>query len=212
MRRLGEGKLRRRLVSGFGVDTQIGAVLVPDERCSRRQRLRRPHHGGQRVVRDHEASSSVHRLPQCLGDHHSDRLADIAGFTERQNRVRRDQERRAVAALERHLMRVRWHRPLGDRLQTILRRVAGGQHSQDTRHTGRRPDIDAENPGMRVRRANHIGIGLARQAHVVGVVAGTGQKARVLAPPDWFADPLHRHPLPRSQERHRSPARRCVPI
>jgi len=74
--------------------------------------------------------------------------------------------------------------------------VAAGQHRQDTRHTGRWPGIDAGDPGMRVRRANNIGIGLARQAHVVGVVARTGQKARILEPPDRFADPPGCYLLP----------------
>jgi hypothetical protein len=39
------------------------------------------------------------------------------------------------------------------------------------------PDIDAGDPGMRVRRANHIGIGLARQVHVIGIPAGADIQA-----------------------------------
>src|SRR5215469_9884641 len=58
---------------------------------------------------------------------------------------------------------------------------------------------------MGMGRANQIGIGLARQVHVVGVFARPSEKARVFAPPKRFADPLRRDLLPGMHERHRSP-------
>jgi len=174
VRRPGEGQLGRRLVAGLRVDAQICTVLLPGERRPERQCIHRPDHRGQRVVLDREAFGSVHRLPQCLGNDHSDRFADIAGFAERQNRVRRDQERRAVAAAQRHLVRVRRHRPLRDWLQAIRRGVGSRKHREDAQRTGRRHDTEAEDPGMGVRRANHIGIDLAGQAHVIGIFAGPG--------------------------------------
>src|SRR5215469_11007723 len=124
MRRLGEGALGGGLVAGFGVDAQIGTVLVPDERCLWRQRVRRPYDGWHRGVLDREAFGSIRRVRQCLGYDESDRFADIAGFAKRQNRVRRDQEWRAVAAFERHLVWVSRHRAVWDRLEPVRCRVA----------------------------------------------------------------------------------------
>ena len=92
-----------------------------------------------------------------------------------------------------------------DRLQAVRCCVPAGQDRQNTRRTGRRPDIDAGNPRMRVRRANHIGIGLTRQVHVIGVLTGAGQKAGVLAAPNRFANPLRCHLLPGLQKRHHFP-------
>ena len=41
---------------------------------------------------------------------------------------------------------------------------------------------------MRVRRAHHHRVGLARQAHVVGVAASAGDEAQVLLAPHRLAD------------------------
>ena len=185
------------------IDAQIGAVLLPHDRRLGHQRIRRAHDRGQRVVDDHEVLGGVHRLSERLGDDHRDRLADIADLLDGQNRVRSDQKRRAVAALERHLVWVRRHRPVRDRPQTVPYHIDAGQHRDHSRCAGGRPDIDAGDPRMRVRRAKQIGIGLARKVDVVGIVSGAGQQPRVLAPPNRFADPLPGSLLPRSQERHR---------
>jgi len=138
---------------------------------------------------DREAFRSIHCLPQSLGDDDSDRLAAVAGFSDCQNRVRRDEERGAVVATQRHLVRVRRHGPVRDRLQAVLRRVAADQDRENARRTDPRSDVDADDPRMRVRRADQLGIGLARQVHVIGVPARPSQKAHVLAPPKRFADP-----------------------
>src|SRR5262249_8382485 len=58
---------------------------------------------------------------------------------------------------------------------------------------------------MRMRRANHAGIGLIRTVYVIGVVAGAGHEAMILAPPKWFADALRCHLLPGLQKRHHLP-------
>ena len=86
---------------------------------------------------DREAFRSIHCLPQSLGDDDSDRLAAVAGFSDCQNRVRRDEERGAVVATQRHLVRVRRHGPVRDRLQAVLRRVAADQDRENARRTDR---------------------------------------------------------------------------
>ena len=49
--------------------------------------------------------------------------------------------------------------------------VAAGQHGDHARHRERRRLVDRADHGMRMRRAHHRGIGLARQAEIVGVAA-----------------------------------------
>ena len=105
---------------------------------------------------DREAFRSIHCLPQSLGDDDSDRLAAVAGFSDCQNRVRRDEERGAVVATQRHLVRVRRHGPVRDRLQAVLRRVAADQDRENARRTDPRSDVDADDPRMRVRRADQL--------------------------------------------------------
>jgi hypothetical protein len=109
-----------------------------------------------------------------------------------QHRMRRDEEGRAVAARERHLVRVYRHRPVRERLQAVPCRVAAGQHRDDAGGSGRRGHIDVGDPRMPMRRAKEIEISLARKVRVVGEMAGAGQEPRVLAPTHWFADPLRR--------------------
>jgi hypothetical protein len=53
---------------------------------------------------------------------------------------------------------------------------------------------------MRMRRAEHTGVGLIRQVHVVGKASRSDQQPRVLAPPNRLADPLRRDLLSRSQK------------
>jgi hypothetical protein len=66
-----------------------------------------------------------------FGNDNRDRLADMVDLANRQNRVRRDKERQAVAAFQRHLIRVCRHRAVRDRLQAVPFSVAAGQHRDD---------------------------------------------------------------------------------
>ena len=99
---------------------------------------------------------------------------------------------RSKAAFQRHLMRVCRHRAVRNRLQAVPFSVAAGQHLDDARHPLGRSDIDTRDPRMRVRLPDHIGIGLAREVHVVGKVPTAGQQPRILAPPNRLSDPLRR--------------------
>ncbi len=60
---------------------------------------------------------------------------------------------------------------------------------------------------MGVRRAQHVGVGLARQADIVGVTAVTGDEALILEAPDRLAHSKLSHatalPLASSQGRVR---------
>jgi hypothetical protein len=124
-------------------------------------------------------------------------MADLA---KRQNRVRCQEEGRAAAALERHLMRVRRHRTVRDRLQAVPFGIAAGQHREDARHPLGRSGIDARDQRMRVRRPDHTGVALAREVRLVGKAPAAGQQPGILAPPNRLADPLRRDLLSRSQE------------
>src|SRR5438477_4160462 len=89
-----------------------------------------------------------------FGDDNRDRLADMADCAKRRNRVRCQDEGRAAAALERHLMRVRRRRTVRDRPQAIPFSIAAGQHREDARHPLGRSGIYPRDQRMRgsVRR------------------------------------------------------------
>jgi len=124
MRRPCERGVRRLLVAGLGIDAQIRAVLPPDERRFRRQPICRAGDCGQRLVPHLDPLGRVRRLRHRFGDDNRDRLADMADLVDRQNRVRRQEEGRAVTAFERHLMRVCRHRTVRDRLQAVAFSIA----------------------------------------------------------------------------------------
>jgi len=99
MRRSCEGGVRRLLVARLGIDAQIRAVLFPDERRFRRQPIGRAGDCGQRFVPHLDPLGRIRRLRHRFGDDNRYRLADMADLGKRQNRVRCQEEGRAVAAL-----------------------------------------------------------------------------------------------------------------
>src|SRR5271163_3189682 len=101
MYRAGESGVDTRLVTGLGIDAQVGAVLLPDERSVQHQRIPRPGDGGKHLVAHIDALGGIHRLGQRLGDDDSDRFADITHGVDGERRVWCDEERRAIAALPR---------------------------------------------------------------------------------------------------------------
>jgi hypothetical protein len=70
----------------------------------RRHRIGRAGDCGQWFVPHLDPFARVRRLRHRFGDDKRDRLADMTDLADGQNRVRRQKEGRAVAALERHLM------------------------------------------------------------------------------------------------------------
>ena len=113
-----------------------------------------------------------------------------------------DEEQRAIAALQRHLMWVARHRAVRDRAQAVGGRIAAGQNREYAWRVDRRCDVDPGDPGVRVRRAQDVRVGLPRQAEIVRLPASAHQQTRILAPRNRFADALWRKLLAGIQKRH----------
>ena len=114
----------------------------------------RRHRGGgdrrQRLVVDRHPLRGVAGGCRRLGDHDRHRLAHESRAVDRQQRVGRDEERRAVAAPEGDLVGIRRYRTVRDRLETIGDRVAAGEHRDHIRQLPSGGRIDAHDVRMGV--------------------------------------------------------------
>ena len=84
MRRPRESEVGRGYVAGFGIDAQIGAVLLPDDWRPQCQRIARPRDRRQRLVDDGDLLGRIHRLRERLGDDRRNGFADMADLVDRQ--------------------------------------------------------------------------------------------------------------------------------
>ena len=82
----------------------------------------------------------------------------------------------------------------GDRAESVLRQVGAGQHRDDAGRRRRGRGVDRADTGMRMRRAQHKGVSLARTNEIVDVMTAPGQKPLVLDAADRLADAELVHP------------------
>jgi len=127
-------------------------------------------------------------LRHALRDDAGDDLADMADFRPNDRLVLRPQDRRSIPVLDADIGRMRV-RDMRQRVETVGLYILGRQHRQHPGHRARLRRIGAAHPGMRVRRAHHDRIGLARQIDIVAIAAAPGQQAQIFAPPDRLPDP-----------------------
>ena len=135
-------------------------------------------HRRQFLVVDLDQRGGVLGLLQGLGDHDCDLVADVAHLLLGEQRVLRLLHRRAVDAGDQPAAGQAAHR----------RGVGAGE---DVEHAGGRlrgGDVDRPDAGVRIGRAQEVGVGLALEGDVVGVLAVAGQEAVVLAAADRLAD------------------------
>ena len=116
-----------------------------------------------------------------FGDHQGDRVADEADLLRLQDRARRREELGAALAGD-----VDHDGELAD---AVGGGVMPGQHRNDAGRRFRRRHVDRQDAGMRVRRAQHIGLRLAGPVDVVGIGAAARQQPDVLLAPHRLADP-----------------------
>ena len=151
--------------------------------------------GRQLLVVDLDQLGRVARLMIGLRDHAGDGVADVADLALGEHRMGARLHVRAVPGLD---------HPAADQIAPFGRLdVVAGQHRE---HAGRRLGaalVDAADPGVRVRRADEIGIDLARPVDVVREVPGAGDEALVLLAPDRSADPVRGHGVSSSCPRQR---------
>ena len=105
-------------------------------------------------------------------DDEDDGIADVAHALARQQRARRGNGRRAVAALARAIARHVAHAVGGQ--------VGACEHGEDARSTRRRARVDPDDARVGVGRAHEHPVRLARHVEVVGVAAEAVEQPRVL--------------------------------
>ena len=188
VRGIGEGGIGRRLVA-FEIDKRdiVGAIL-PDAWRARLDRIGGRDAGRQRLVLDRDQFGRVRRLMGALGDDKGDVIADPAHPVLDQGRVARPKSRQTVAPFV----------PRGGGQVTPTRGlpICPRQYRQHARRGFGRGRIDRADPGMRMRRAQHMAKYHPRQHHVVDIAAAAAQKPRILEP---------RHRLPQRKLTHHCP-------
>ena len=200
-----ESGVSRRAIAIRRRDQQIAGAIFPERRRARRQRRGRIDRGGQRRVIDRDQLGGVLRGSETLGDDESGGFADIAHAIQRDRRL---QGRRAV----RHrlgaeggfgdLEMIGTARSVRHTFEAGRGVIFSGQHREHARCLRCGCRIDAGNVRMRMRRAQHGGVGLMRKIDIVGEAAFSGQQPPVFLAPDRLSDqrghgvkPARRHSL-----------------
>ena len=172
MRRFRERGVDRRLVAVAPVVADVVGDLVVHGRADRVGRAQVDHRW-QLLVLDLDELGRVLGLEQRLGDDERDLVADVPHLALRQHRVRRLLHRRAVLAVDQPAARQATDLGLGE--------IGAGDDVDDAGRLLRSVELDRLDARVRVRAAQEDAVGLPRQGDVVGVVAGAGDEAPVLA-------------------------------
>ena len=187
MRGARKSRLGCRRIANIAVEDDIREVLAGARR-SNLNRVERLRDRRQCLVGERDRLGRIFRLRHALRDDAGDDLADMADFRPNDRLVLRPQDRRSIPVLDADIGRMRV-RDMRQRVETVGLYILGRQHRQHPGHRARLRRIDAAHPGMRVRRAHHDRIGLARQIDIVAIAAAPGQQAQIFAPPDRLPDP-----------------------
>jgi hypothetical protein len=186
VRGAGEGRLGRRLVAALEQIGDVVRALLPD-RVSAGGRVGGVGDRREYLVTDVDQLGGVLGLRQSFRDDEGDRLAYIAHPPLGETEMGAPEHRRAV-------------RPLALKRHPHPAHIRGGEviAGVDRQHPGRglrRGHIDPTDRRMRMRRAQHIGMGLAGQIEIVLEAAVAAEQPLVLEAP---------HRLPYSELAHGS--------
>ena len=188
MRGLREPRVGRRLVAELKEEGTVVGTFLPHRRRALFDRRLEPPDRGQRLERHLDHLGRVLRLLQRFGDDIGDLVADEAHPLADQPGVRVLIHGRAVFALARDAA-ARGAEPV--RLD-----IVGGEHAEHAGRGFRLGGIQLGDARMRVRRAQHIAVGLVRQRYVMDVEALAAQQPRIF---------LARHGLAESELTHLVP-------
>ena len=186
-RRARERGVGHGMVAGHPFEAEVAGQVVPHARRARPQRRLGLDRRRQGLVIDGHELGRRPRLGHRLGHDKGDRVADMANLAPCQWPMGRVRHLGAVA--------------IGQGIGRGAGEGGDGPHARrgqvfagiDREHAGGgtgRLDIDAAQAGMGVGRAGHGGVGLAREAEVVGELARAREEALVLDPAHRLADPL----------------------
>lgn len=186
MRCAGERGLHRGGVAHGLVECEVGRELGMDQRRVGRERRPRRYHRRHRPVVDRDRFGGGGGLGPSFGDHHRDRIADVAGDARRETGAERLVHRPAIG-----------ERDAGDArqpAQAFARPVGAGQDRADAGHRRGAGAIDRADRGVGVGAADENSVEWCRRSRrdVVDEAAASGQEAVVFAAQDGLADE-HRH-------------------
>ena len=198
---LGEGVLDRAAVALLEDEADIVGRLRPDRGGAGGQGIRGGGDRGKRLVIDLDQLGRVARQVMGPGDDESDIVADQPHPVLAERQVRRGEHRRAVGLVARHRA--------GDAAEPGRLDIGMGidrEHAGGGRGGG---GVDRADPGMGVRRAQHVAIGLAGAVEVVAVAPAAAQQARVFPTRHALADAeLGHETLPTRSPAESLPGRR----
>ena len=170
---LGTAKQRcgARCITGLPIKRAIAGDVSAQLGRARSQRRPSIADCGQGLVADHHPLAGITRLRCRLRHHKGHRVANMAHRVARQRVARRLAPLTAITALERRQGRQAANAGSGQ--------IGMGQHREHARHGTRRCGVEAGDARMGMRRAQHAGMGLARQAQVIGIAARAAQQGIV---------------------------------
>ena len=195
MRRARKGGLRSCRIPQVRFDRAIAGDVVPQLRCPFAQRVDGVGDRGKRLPVDQHGLRGIACLPEGLGYHHRDGLADEARAVGGQRPLARDETLGSVAIGHRNIgPGLRTAGGMGEVSQAIGEHVRAGQHRQHTRQCGRSRNVDRPDRGVSVRRPDHHGAHSAGKIQVVGIPPLPGDEAVILPTADGRPVMRIRHP------------------
>jgi hypothetical protein len=188
MIRARERLLGCRGVAKMRVDRDVVRDLIPDRRGAGGERRLGVDCERERLVIDLDRLCRIERLRDGSGHDHGHRLADMARLVPGQEPVRAEKHFAAVRRGQFHVVSGRRHRLMRNRVEPGGAAVCAAVGAEHARHGARHIERDGANARMRMRRAHHRRIGLARQMEIVGEAALAGHEAQILLAPQGPAD------------------------
>jgi hypothetical protein len=186
MRCAGEGGLDRGLVPRLPVERQVRRQVVPDPRRPRLKRLDRCRNARQHVIVDGDGRGAFACRQRRFRQHHGHRVADMARLVRADRQLGRVSDRLTLASLGR--------RRRLEETDAVGLHVAPGQDGNDAGNGLGGGANDTQDARMGMRRADEIGMKLARQVDVVDEASPAGQQRRILAPRQGGADSVGNGP------------------
>ena len=181
---LGERRVGGGLVAQLPIEDQVVRDLIVDQSRGT-VGIGHVHHGVDLGILDLERLAGVLGLPIAVGHDDGDRVADVTHLLQREERMRTRLHRRAVLGLD---------QPAADQpAQAVGLDVLAGEHGQHAGHALGRGLVDAGDPGMGMRAAHEVGIGLPVLVDIVRIAASAGDEALVFPAANRDADAILSH-------------------
>ena len=145
-------------------------------------------HEGQLVVDDDKRLGGIERLRLGFGDHHGDRLADVAHLVGGQQQMRADEDLAAAGRGQLHVVARLRQRVVADGAEAVGGAIGAGEDAEHAGHRQRRRLVDRNDARVRVRRAHHRRVRLTGKTEIVGEAALPGDEPRVFVARHGLAD------------------------